>query len=313
MIINQLTLSDNLQERPVNQGKAFPLSTRYVDLGKWRTPSVPWHWHSEPEFLCLLRGSLKIFTAHQEYILSEGDGCFVNCNVLHRMSRLPKTQAVFLAQHWDVSLLGGVRGSIFEQKYLNPVLECKELEALPFLLQNANQRRILEHIRTSCDAVDSEEDGYEMIARNELSSAWLLMRKEIPREARQRQNSENPAEARVKRMMLYIREHYQEKLSLEEIADAANISTRECLRDFRQYLHTTPFSYLIDHRLNAAADSLLASGLPVTEIAMNCGFSSGSYFTKLFREKFQITPLEYRKANADPNMKSGRDFLHLED
>ena len=296
MIINQLTLSDNLQEIPVNKGKSFPLSTHYVDLGKWRTSAVPWHWHSELEFLWLIRGSLKVFTAHQEYTLAEGEGCFVNRNVLHQMARLPKTQAVFLSQLWDVSLLGGARGSVFEQKYLNPVMESKELEALPFLLQNANQRKILEHIRTSCDAVDSEEDGYEMIARNELSSAWLLMMKEIPREARQSQNSENPAEARVKKMMLYIQEHYQEKLSLEEIAAAANISTRECLRDFRQCLHTTPFGYLIDHRLNVAADSLLTSGLPVTEIAMNCGFSSGSYFTKLFREKFQITPLEYRKA-----------------
>ena len=300
MIINQLTLRDNLQEIPVNKGKAFPLSAHYVDLGKWRTSAIPWHWHSELEFLWLIRGNLKVLTAHQEYTLSEGDGCFVNHNVLHRMARLPKTQAVFLSQLWDVSLLGGARGSIFEQKYLNPVLECKEVEVLPFLLQNANQRKILEHIRTSCGAVDSETEGYEMIARNELSSAWLLMMKEIPREAQQRQSSENPAEARVKKMMLYIQEHYQEKLSLEEIAAAANISTRECLRNFRQYLHTTPFSYLIDHRLNVAADSLLASGLPVTAIAMNCGFSSGSYFTKLFREKFQITPLEYRKANALP-------------
>ncbi len=298
MIINQLTLSDNLQERPVDKGMAFPLTTHYVDLGKWRTSAVPWHWHSEPEFLWLIRGSLKVLTAHQEYALSEGEGCFMNRNVLHQMVGSPKVPAVFLAQLWDVSLLGGARGSVFEQKYLNPILDCKDLEVLPFLLQNANQRQILAHIRTSCDAVDSEAEGYEMIARNELSSAWLLMMKEIPQEARQLRNSENPAEARVKKMVLYIQEHYQEKLSLEEIAAAANISTRECLRNFRQYLHTTPFGYLIDHRLNAAADSLLASGLPVTEIAMNCGFSSGSYFTKLFREKFQITPLEYRKANA---------------
>ena len=167
MIINQLTLSDNLQEIPVNKGKAFPLSTHYVDLGKWRTSAVPWHWHSELEFLWLIRGSLKVLTAHQEYTLAEGEGCFVNRNVLHQMARLPKTQAVFLSQLWDVSLLGGARGSVFEQKYLNPVLESKEVEVLPFLLQNANQRKILEHIRTSCDAVDSETDGYEMASDDE--------------------------------------------------------------------------------------------------------------------------------------------------
>lgn len=295
MIINQLTLSDNLQELPVSAGKAFPLEVHYSNLGEEITSDIPWHWHSEIEFINVVRGKLRILSAGHQFVLTEGEGCFVNSNVLHRMEECTGNPPIFLSQLLDVSLLGGAYNSVFEQKYLNPVLKCKDLEVLPFWLHNTNHRKILEHIRNSCEAVDAEAEGYEIIARNELSLAWLQMMRELPQGDRGQQTSENPTELRVKKMMIYIQEHYAGKISLEEIASSANISTRECLRNFRQYLHTTPFGYLIDYRLNAAADSLLSTGKSITEIAVDCGFSSGSYFTKLFREKFGMTPMDYRR------------------
>ena len=73
---------------------------------------------------------------------------------------------------------------MFERKYLEPVMSCREIELVPFRLQSTNQRRIIEHIRSAYEAVDAETEGYEILARNELSSAWLLMMRELPASVR---------------------------------------------------------------------------------------------------------------------------------
>ncbi len=298
MIIKQLSVSDNLQELPPNAGKAFPLTAYYSDLSSWNSRAVPWHWHRELEFLLVLQGRIEVFTGHRRYALSEGEGCFINRNVLHRMEKPPSHDSIYIDLLLDAELLGGAHNSVFEKKYLNPILESREVELVPFLLQNTVHRQILSHIRTAYEAVDTETEGFEIIARNELSSAWLLMRKDITGALQSPQAGDEPAELRVKKMMLYIQERFSEKLSLGEIASAANISTRECLRDFQRCLGTTPFHYLMDCRLDAAADLLLSTKRPVTEISGDCGFSSGSYFTKQFHGKFQLTPTEYRKRGA---------------
>ena len=295
MIIKQISVSDDLEERVPNAGTAFPFAAHYVDLDHWPSRAVPWHWHRELEFLLLLRGKMEVSTARRRYILSEGEGCFLNRGGLHRMEQVPGCASIYIDLLFDAEFLGGAPGSVFERKYLAPILVSRERELMPFQLHNTVHRQILAHIRAAYEAVDTEAEGYEILARNELSLAWLLMLRELPEPDRTRQISDAPAEQRVKKMMLFIQERYADKLSLEEIARAANISPRECLRDFQQCLHTTPFRYLIDHRLNAAAGKLTSTRQPVTDIAADCGFSTGSYFTKLFRDKFQMTPTEYRR------------------
>ena len=53
-----------------------------------------------------------------------------------------------------------------------------------------------------------------------------------------------------------------------------------------------------DHRLSVAA-SLLSSDKPITEVAYSCGFSSSSYFAKLFQSKYGMTPQKYRAAKKE--------------
>lgn len=65
-------------------------------------------------------------------------------------------------------------------------------------------------------------------------------------------------------------------------------------RDAVSRLHTTPTEYITSFRLREAADRLIKTHESASNIAYSCGFSSGSYFGKLFRERFGLTPTEYR-------------------
>ena len=96
-------------------------------------------------------------------------------------------------------------------------------------------------------------------------------------------------------MMTFIQENFSQKISLEEFAASASISTREALRCFQSSIHETPFEYLISYRIEAAKKLLKSTDLSITEFALQTGFSNSSYFSKIFKRTCHSTPLNYRK------------------
>ena len=96
-------------------------------------------------------------------------------------------------------------------------------------------------------------------------------------------------------MIAFIHRHYREKITLEDIAASASISTREATRTFRRIRDKTPVDYLIEYRLNKAGNDLLSTKDSITDIAYRNGFESSAYFGKMFRKHFQMTPSQFRK------------------
>ena len=85
------------------------------------------------------------------------------------------------------------------------------------------------------------------------------------------------------------------QLSLEEVAAAASVGKRECLRCFRRTIGVTPIQYLLKFRIRQASRLLVETDRPVTEIALLCGFESPSYFAAAFRRLTGRTPRSYRR------------------
>ena len=99
---------------------------------------------------------------------------------------------------------------------------------------------------------------------------------------------------KVKGMMIYIHEHYAEKITIPELAEAAFLSERECYRVFQNHLHMTPVDYIRSYRIQVACQMLAESQIPITEVGNACGMGNTSYFGKIFREATGYTPLQYR-------------------
>ena len=63
---------------------------------------------------------------------------------------------------------------------------------------------------------------------------------------------------------------------------------------FERYLNTSPKRYVLEARLHRARNLIVQSDQAITEIAMACGFTSTSHFSKVFREHFGNTPVSQR-------------------
>jgi len=87
-----------------------------------------------------------------------------------------------------------------------------------------------------------------------------------------------------------IEEHIEAPLSSAELARRLGISTRQLERMFERYMDTSPKRYIMDLRLHRARNLIVQSDQALTEIAMACGFTSTSHFSKVYRDRFGNTP-----------------------
>lgn len=93
----------------------------------------------------------------------------------------------------------------------------------------------------------------------------------------------------------YIEEHYAENITAEQLAEFCHISTSALYRQFRKELHTSPVRLLNEIRVEKAARALRQTNASITDIALDNGFSSSTYFFEIFKNYTGLTPSHYRK------------------
>ncbi len=87
-------------------------------------------------------------------------------------------------------------------------------------------------------------------------------------------------------------------INLDEVAGEAGISRRQMERLFAHHLGRTPRRYLMDLRLQRARALMAETDLPVTEVAVACGFATTEHFSKRFRERFGVSPYTFSVATS---------------
>lgn len=94
-----------------------------------------------------------------------------------------------------------------------------------------------------------------------------------------------------------VESHLYSNLSLEQLAFLAGQSLSTFKREFKKHFQDTPANYIRNKRMKKAADLLSHSSLTVSEISFQIGYEDSSYFSRLFNQKFDILPSDFRKAN----------------
>lgn len=99
----------------------------------------------------------------------------------------------------------------------------------------------------------------------------------------------------IENTRLYIQEHIQEELRVEELARNALMSTYHFIRIFKKETDMTPHEYIINYRIRIAQILLLESNMTVNDICYEAGFSSASIFCASFKKSVGLSPTAYRK------------------
>jgi len=103
------------------------------------------------------------------------------------------------------------------------------------------------------------------------------------------------APAVLRRIVAYIDAQLDQPLTLAQLAAEAALSEYHFARMFRSSVGEAPHQYVMRRRMETAQQLLKFSTLPVTEIALRCGFHSSSHFSNRFRQQHGVAPSVWRQ------------------
>ena len=268
---------------------AFPIACY---SGDWREVSVPLHWHRELETGFITAGSVTMLIGPEKVVLQAGDGFFINTGIPHAVLSAEGQESAQCSVVFDPILVGGRPGSVFWQKYVQPVLSAA---AMPYYCMTDTEKKQICGIRRIWELCSEMPEDYELEVRSELSRLLSEVKRRVPEACPVQDRRIARDNARVRTMMGYIQTHYSEVLTIEDVAASAMISVSEALRCFHNTIGLTPIQYLKNYRIQQAAAQLQNTDRKISEIGNACGFQEMSYFAKAFREIMGVTPSRYRK------------------
>lgn len=257
---------------------------------------VPWHWHTEFEVGYILEGEILYKTNRHEYILKKGDGIFINSGVPHFLHVItPYTYSKIQTQFFDSSFLAGSPDSYLDTKYVVPVMEQKQLDCIPFYNENKEDHAILKSIADAARIGLEKKLFFELRLRTLFSNIWEIIYSHAASQILPETSHSAQEDERIKQLLLFIQNHYAEKLTVPQIAECIPISERECYRIFQSNLGISPVEFLLSIRLKKALELLINTKKSIVEIALETGFGNSSYFGKHFKHSYHMSPGEYRR------------------
>lgn len=139
--------------------------------------------------------------------------------------------------------------------------------------------------------------GYELILRSLVNKLIIyLLRDDQTTTVHKQLDSEDQEKQRlVNDIKLYIENHYNEDLTLDQIAESFYISTATLSRIFKEFIDDTPINFLIHHRLDKAKSLIVENpDLTIKEVAETIGYKDPLYFSKLFKKHYGESPTFFR-------------------
>ena len=275
---------------------AFPCAGYESHHTSRKEDEIPWHWHEELEVIRIKSGEMKFAIPHHTYLMKEGDFLMINSGILHYGEACPEGTLQSLV--FSPTLITGKEDSVFSRKYMEPLLSSSTFTACCVPCEKAES--LTEWFHGAFDSLKTDQFGYEFTVREGLSRICFFLYQIYAIDKQAKTQTGNADNLRLKKMLKIIETRYGENITLDDIAKAADISTRECLRCFQRTMQLSPFQYLMKYRMMQGAELLLSDpSSSISEVSLRCGFDSPSNFTSTFRRFYKCTPRQYRKENAE--------------
>lgn len=245
----------------------------------------------------MVSGTGYLCVEDSRYLLAQGQAAIIPMGKAHAGYFADHSGLVVDAVQLAPSVLSFPEEDDCQQQYLSPFLKGELCMPCALLGEADWERQALAHIRGIIEALRDRPAGYELMVKARFYSmfAGLLqagaMQRSLPAQSGRRARVE-----KLKRVLTFLGEHYAEKLTVEQLAELAELSADHFYKFFKTYVRMPPMEYL--NYLRVQKSLLLLSGrreLSVTDIALQVGFYDGSHFAKLFRKYLGQSPVQYRK------------------
>ena len=288
----QIITNQFQKELKQHGNEQFPFLVSYQKLSEYESGSFMWHWHPEIEITYVQKGTMCYKVNHMVYHLKEGDIVFNNSGALHSGTMENQKDCAYIPVTFDSRLIYGFFQSTVNSKYVDPVIQDSMLPAICIDQSESWHKPFREYLLRIIDLDEKKPDFYELDITICLQSMWRLLLEHITYEPQA--SRENSLEYdRIKKILSYIEENYQNKITLNDIAGHIHLCESECTRLFKRHMNTTVFAFLQEYRIERSLE-FLQDDQPVSAVADKAGFSDPNYYSKVFAKIKGCSPREYR-------------------
>ncbi len=289
----QIVTEKNQKELKEHGNYGFPINISIEKIQSYEKGHFLWHWHPEIELTLILSGQIKYQIENQTYRLSAGDGVFCNSNSLHAGHMIDNQDCTYLSITFHPRFLYGYEGSIINTKYVHFITTNTLWSSLLLAKDNPWQQDILESMHQIYELSKSESEDLEMQIQILLLRIWQKLYRHFSTEP-QPDSKPDLHLHRLRDILLFIEERWNQEISLEDIAGHINLCKSECCRFFKKHMGITIFDYILYLRIQNSLPLLKKAG-SITEVAIAAGFTSPAYYSQIFKRYMKCTPMEYKK------------------
>lgn len=284
---------ENYMEKISHADPIFPYNT-YLCSIPLDFSTVSLHWHEYMEIIYIKKGKGNVTLDFTTHYVEEGDIIIVLPGRIHGISQHEDYSMEYENILFSVDMFRAFSHDALDAEFFMPMLageiDMKSIydrdDALYGQLSSC-----LNRVDSLCSATPK---GYRLALKAcYFDFFYILYTNSKKRDDRGRKSYAKNLE-RTKQILSYIDENYKEAISISDIASFCGFSESHFMRFFKNSMGVSFVTYLCDFRLNVAANLLTSSDDSILEIADSCGFTNLSYFNRVFKRKYHITPSEYR-------------------
>lgn len=277
----------------------FPLGLYYMDLPPGETV-VDYHWHAEAEFLYVVHGGTMFQIGEQLYPVRKGEAVFVHGGDIHAGFPLGDDGCCFYAIVFDMNWLQSSQYDFIQNEYMLPLLDGHRSLPLHYNRDTAWKRNVLTYLERLINVLKSKANGFPLAVKSELYSILFEIANGDHWITRDATDAERNSDLyRLKQVLRYIENHYDQKIELRDLAAITHMSAGHFCRFFKAMTRKTSIEYINSYRIARAAELLKRSERKISDIAHDVGFDNISYFIKKFKQQIGCTPNEYRRNHRE--------------
>jgi AraC-like DNA-binding protein len=280
----------------IRHGEAlFPLCVYPID-NRYTQELFPCHWHEEMEIIQMQKGRAIFQLNGNPVELCQGQMLCVAAGELHTAYAPDDVCCELNAVVFDRSMLGSSTIGSCQSRYVAPLINNQYY--LPQVIPGSSdwERQAQCQIAELVKAYLRKEPAYELVIKACLYRFLsILIANQQLSGRREESNISQYKVENLKRVLLYIQDHYAEKVSIADLADEISMSKYHFCRFFKAMMGHTPIEYVNTYRVDRATSLLRNGELKIMDIAMEAGFENFSYFIRTFKLLKGCTPSEFRR------------------
>lgn len=246
------------------------------------------HVHSHYEFYYLYSGTCVFSVNGTLYSLSAGDAFLVVPNDQHHTHY----EGEVLCERTTVYFYNDILSSPFFSKH--PELTELLSASGKIAIKKDKQPVITTILQQMCTENEQADDNTLSVLSLQLYQL-LLQLKRYGIFYREQSETTLSLSEDIERVKEYIHMNYRLPITLDEVAEKANLSPTYLSKKFRRVTGVTFKEYLNYIRIRKASQALLTTDDPIAQIAADCGFNGSNYFKDIFRKTTGYSPREFRK------------------